>query len=181
MCDKDDDEGPGLEELDDEFNSLLLNLDDYEENEVSLPEGLDLNQVMEKLRSETPLSPLQYECNEIISKISEFRLEHFAKQEISKLSQLLNESKTSDTGQVVSQDLGIFFSKVHTHANSLDFRMQCLKLFKNETSDSIAHTRNCFNISVEIRKFVLAKKAKKVQLVTKSLSKSTITVLVLDM
>ncbi|KAH3707159.1 hypothetical protein DPMN_066556 [Dreissena polymorpha] len=53
--------------------------------------------------------------------------------------------------------------------------MQCLKLFENETSYSIAHHRICFNISVEIRKFILAEKAKKVQAVENNLSRCTLT------
>ncbi|KAH3707160.1 hypothetical protein DPMN_066557 [Dreissena polymorpha] len=39
ICDKDDNDGPGLEELDNELNSLLLNLDDNEEKEVSHQRG----------------------------------------------------------------------------------------------------------------------------------------------
>ena len=43
------------------------------------------------------------------------KVEVFAKQQYSKITSLLNECKCSETGKIVSKDLGDFYTKQHTY------------------------------------------------------------------
>lgn len=103
------------------------------------------------------------------------KLEHFVKLEYKKLFSLLEECPSHETGQISSKNLRDFYTKVHQHSLSLDFKMDCLKLFENESAYGVAHQHICFNISMELRKYILSEMAKKNQISACQVSQRTIT------
>ncbi|XP_053402851.1 uncharacterized protein LOC123530709 [Mercenaria mercenaria] len=175
LFDADDDLSPNAEDLEDDFNEVIANLDNGDYQQRKLPEDLDLNAIIDRLTVKKVLTPMQFETNQILSSMDKSKLEYFARNEFYKVSSIMDECNSTKTGQIVSKDLGSFYSKIHQHANSLEFRMNCLKLFQNEQSYTVSHQHICFNISVELRKYILSKQAEKVTPSSRQISKRTIT------
>jgi hypothetical protein len=164
-----------IDELDDDFNQVIANLEDVESENITLPKDINLKDILEKIRSEIVKTPIQYENNEILSRMDFAKVEHFAKIEYKKLSSLIEECPNYETGQINSKDLGDFYLKVHEHGASLEFRMNCLKLFESESSYDVAHQHICFNIVMGLRNYIINEKAKKVQATARQVSQRTIT------
>lgn len=171
----DEDIEPDMDDLDDDFNEVIANLDIGECEEIKLPDDIDLSIIIDNIRAESVVTPMQLENNEILSRMNFSKLEQFAKCEYRKLLSLIEECPCSTTGQISSKDLGDFYTKVHQHANSLEFKMNCMKLFENETHYGVIHQRICFNISMALRKYIVSEKSRKVETTSRQISKRTVT------
>ena len=74
------------------------------------------------------------------------------------MSELLSGSNIDPAKPVTSKIQTEFYSNVHSYHIGTEFRMNCLKLFEN-VQFTENHLHICFNISNEIRKYLLKEKA----------------------
>ena len=56
------------------------------------------------------------------------------------------------------QELGEFYTAMHKYHTGTEFLLTCMMLFENESFKAV-HKHICFNVSVELRKFILSKRA----------------------
>ena len=164
------------DDLDDDFNEVIASISDDEQcKDIILPEDLNIKEIISKIRAPIVVSPYQYENNEILSRMIWAKVEVFAKQQYSKITSLLNECKCSETGKIVSKDLGDFYTKQHTYTVGSEFKMQCFQLFDYEDRYTFIHQRISCNILVGIREYVIQSKAKHVDTPIKPINKRTVT------
>lgn len=148
------------EQFDAEFDDLIRSIDEMQNESVDLPSDLDINAIVENIRCEHVVTPMQYNVNKILGEIDQTKLKQFVNNEYSKLSSFVESYKldSSHVGPVSAQSQTEFYTKVHTYQTTAEFRMNCLTFFES-TSFTEEHLHICFNISNEVRKFILKKKA----------------------
>jgi len=98
-----------------------------------LPEDLDLDAILQNLKCENVVTPMQLRANNILSDIDRDKLVHFVKIIYSKIM-LFRESLNIDASNmapVSAQKLTEFYSKMHIYQTSAEYRMSCLSFFNN--------------------------------------------------
>ena len=143
------------EEFDEEFDDIIKTIN-LQGNQIEIPEDLNLNMITEKLITDEVLTPFQYNTNCILNNLDRLKYLNFCQGEYYKIMSLIETLKFE--GPVKAKDLGQFYSSIHEHLNSAEFLLSCMLLFENEAFTA-EHKHICFNISVEIRKYILKKKA----------------------
>ena len=103
------------------------------------------------------------------------KLELFVKKQYKKLKSMLDSCPTSTTGQIVSKNLGVFYTEEHKYSISSEFKMDSYLLFETEDTYSDVHKRIACKLSVLIREFVIKTKAKEVEAVIPEINKRKVT------
>ena len=161
-----------LQEFDDSFEQEIVHIL-QPEAVVILPEYIKPEEILSAVKFQSPVTPDQKAVNTITTQIDSDKLRKFCHLAYEKLSLFLTQSKVTGTAAIAAKDLTKFVSSVHTYTNSTDYLMNCLSLFENETFTE-NHKHVCFNISKNIRKLLLDKKAEDLPMPERSLTTRTV-------
>lgn len=142
-------------EFDEDFDNIISAID-FKDNQIELPEELNLDIILEKLKSDEVLTPFQCNVNSILNNLDKTKYKFFCKREYKRIESLVDKMKFE--GPVKCKYIGQFYTSIHEHHNSAEFLMSCMLLFENE-SFTAEHKHICFDISVELRKFILSKRS----------------------
>ncbi|XP_060604284.1 uncharacterized protein LOC132757110 [Ruditapes philippinarum] len=129
--------------------------------------------ILNNIECRTVKTPMQYNSNKILKEIDQHKYIQFCKNEYCKLSSFIEDLKINPADPVSAKNLSEFYSKVHNYQISAEFRMNCLMLFEN-TSIGEDHLHICFNISNEIRKYLLKKKAELFTVIQRTISRRAV-------
>ena len=149
-----------IEELD--FEEAIPLMTDEQFAHIDLPSDLNVHQILASLKCESVLTPTQHNVNKILIYVDKHKYNRFCKQVYEKLLALISTLNISTSPQsaapVPAKDISSFYAKTHEYLNSTEFRVVCLTMF-NHSAFTEDHLHICYNVSVEIRKFLLKKKA----------------------
>ena len=149
-----------IEELD--FEEAIPLMTDEQFAHIDLPSDLNVHQILASLKCESVLTPTQHNVNKILIDVDKHKYNRFCKQVYEKLLALISTLNISTSPQsaapVPAKDISSFYAKTHEYLNSTEFRVVCLTMF-NHSAFTEDHLHICYNVSVEIRKFLLKKKA----------------------
>ena len=116
---------------------------------------------------------MQYNSNKILKDLDFGRYTKFCEGEYSKMAVFVEDLKIDPSVPVQPKLLTEFYTRVRAYQKSAEFRMKCLTLFDN-VAFSEDHLHLCFNISNEIRKFHLNKKAEQFPIGERKLSQRSV-------
>ncbi|WAR26397.1 PIF1-like protein, partial [Mya arenaria] len=146
------------EDFDLEFDDVIRMIDSTPSDLPDLPNDLNVEDMLSSLQCKNVQTTKQLNTNNILKIINQTKYIQFCKQEYTKLSKMVEDLKIDPSKPVQSKQQTEFYSKVHEYHTSSEFRMNCLNFFENVIFTE-EHLHICFNISVQIRKYILGKKA----------------------
>lgn len=159
--------------FDEEFEEHVLRMISSKENNTNLPQNLKIFDFLNMLNFNNPITPAQFQTNEILKGIDRSKYILFCKNEYEKLSKLVDHMNVHGTKGVSAKHLSEFYAAVNTYYCSPEFLMNCMTLFNyNFTED---HKHICFRVSVEIRKYLLDKKTDIFPIKERSITNRTMT------
>ena len=114
-----------------------------------------MSTILEKLKYTDPVTTFQYNTNSILNKLDGSQLTTFCQKEYKEITSLTDKIKFK--GAVKYRDLGMFYTAMHKYHTSAEVLLKCMIMFEGECFTS-EKKYICYNILVEIRKFILNKK-----------------------
>ena len=121
-----------------------------------LPVELNTDIIKGKLRVKNGLTPFQHNTNCILEELDRSKFKTFCQREYKQITSIIEKIKFE--GPVKCQNLGEFYTAMHKYHTVSKLLLSFKMLFENE-SFKAEHKRICFNASVELRKFILSKRA----------------------
>ncbi|XP_052271830.1 uncharacterized protein LOC127872545 [Dreissena polymorpha] len=161
------------EEFDSEFDELILKISSVKDD-LNLPDDLNLDQILDQIYFKNPVTAMQDHVNRIINDMNKIKYIQFCKKEYAFYSALIESSNTEPIRPFTAKQQTEFYSNVHAHQTSAEFRMNCLTLFEDSrfTDD---HVHICFNVSNQIRKYVLQSNVERLPVVQRHISNRSVT------
>ncbi|KAH3696544.1 hypothetical protein DPMN_084015 [Dreissena polymorpha] len=161
------------EKFDSEFDELILKISSVKDD-LNLPDDLNLDQILDQIYFKNPVTAMQDHVNRIINDINKIKYIQFCKKEYAFYSALIESSNTEPIRPFTAKQQTEFYSNVHAHQTSAEFRINCLTLFEDSrfTDD---HVHICFNVSNQIRKYVLQSNVERLPVVERQISNRSVT------
>lgn len=97
-------------EFDDDFDEIIKTID-RKESDIVLPEELNLDILIDKLRVKDVLTPFQQNTNSVLDNLDRSKFKIFCQREYKQITSLTDKIKFQ--GPVKCQDLGEFYSAMH--------------------------------------------------------------------
>jgi len=144
---------------DDEFHNTIVAAFFEESQDFAIPITMD---DLKKKLFKTEVTDSHRRINNIVSNIDNKLLEKFVRKLFVKLSELairLCENDEELSKDVPEKKLDVFYSLVHKHSTDIEYKMNCLLLFENESFIE-EHMVLCYQILEIVRLHVIQKKVK---------------------
>ena len=160
MIEEEDNSG-GEEEFDEEFDSLIANINISEINEpFELPESFKIEEILKDIISEPAVTSELRSVNEVVLSVlrNMANITKFCQKEYVVLKTITDSMNINEPVPVKAEHLTEFYSKSHQHQRDIEYQVNCMLAFEGETL-SDAHWHVCYKLYVAIRKYFLAEKA----------------------
>ncbi|KAL4217004.1 hypothetical protein ACF0H5_023460 [Mactra antiquata] len=150
------------EDIDGEFELVInaIMLEEAESVDFEIPEGFNMDTVMENMNHKTVVTSCQAAINEILGRIIPHRLITFVKKTFLKLGSCIDKlSGKKDASGIPERHLAHFYHSVHEYCGSTEYRINCLMLFKDEDFTE-NHKIVCYNILEAVRVYYVKQKVR---------------------
>jgi hypothetical protein len=142
-------------DFDEELDEVIRKIN-TEESDTDLPQELNLDLILENLKTKDAVTPFQNQTNIILNEIDRSKFKTFCQREYRQITSLVE--KMNFQGPVKCKDLGNFYTCMHAYHTGCEFLLSCMMLFDNQ-SFTAEKKHICYNASIEIRKYILGKRA----------------------
>lgn len=155
-------------DFDDEFDVLISDILNQTED-IPLPEDLNLQKILDDIEIKNEVTKNHQNINKIVKEVDQIKYKQFCHKEHEKYVPFLSKFQDQEMNPISTSQQGKFYSDVHQHTTSLEFRMNCMSFF-DTTSFTEDHLDICISISNSIRNYLLRKVAAKFPTSNRSIS-----------
>ncbi|XP_060595521.1 uncharacterized protein LOC132749678 [Ruditapes philippinarum] len=168
----------GDDDFDEEFNTVIATIisDEAESVEFEIPEGFDIDSVMQSMLYKKEVTDTHVCINRIIHEVDSHRLITFVKKLFLKLASYITKltGNKSISNGIPEKNIVSFYRLVHEFSTSAEYRMSCFMLFHGEDfTDN--HMIVCYNLIEAVRLFYLKQKVDLLKISSSFITKRRVT------